>query len=200
MRFYKLLRPYLTAWGGFQWSVGEWVRAKGPAVAGYYELRDRCATHTPILHARNLCTNSWLHCYEHPYIAVLLNYAHADIPFPRLWEVEVGGYANYDGQLKCGFQAMRLKRELRVPKIVEKDRKAIAELCDLAFPMESGGKIKMLHMDRAWTNKEIITIRAVASFAEAIVRSYIHKPFDLLEVLERVFGAEQMQAVTEDYL
>ena len=35
-----------------------------------------------------LCGPGWIHAYEHPLIAVLLNPIHANIQNPRLWEAE----------------------------------------------------------------------------------------------------------------
>ena len=46
-----------------------------------------------------LCGPGWIHAYEHPLIAVLLNPIHAIFQNPRLWEAE-GEVGLRDGQIK----------------------------------------------------------------------------------------------------
>ena len=68
-----------------------------------------------------LCGPGWIHAYEHPLIAVLLNPIHADLKNPRLWEAE-GEIAIRDGQLKCGCTTLTTIREIPLPKITTEMR------------------------------------------------------------------------------
>ena len=63
-----------------------------------------------------LCGPGWIHAYEHPLIAVLMNPLHADFKNPRLWEAE-GEIAIRDGQLQCGCKTLTTIREIPLPEI-----------------------------------------------------------------------------------
>ena len=75
-----------------------------------------------------LCGPGWIHAYEHPLIAVLLNPIHADFKHPRLWEAE-GEIAIRDGQLKCGCKTLTTIREIPLPEITTEMRVRFAILC-----------------------------------------------------------------------
>ena len=107
---YKLTNQNMQTYNGFQWKLGEWQEAQGSS-------------------EKDLCTNSWLHCYDSPLLAILHNPRHADIKNPRLWEVEVAGDFKNDKGLKCGYRKMRLVKEIKVPKITTEQRVKYAILC-----------------------------------------------------------------------
>ena len=75
-----------------------------------------------------LCGPGWIHAYEHPLVAVLLNPIHADFKNPRLWEAE-GKIAIRDGQLKCGCKTLTTVREIPLPSITTEMRVRFAILC-----------------------------------------------------------------------
>ena len=75
-----------------------------------------------------LCGPGWIHAYEHPLIAVLMNPIHADFKNPRLWEAE-GKIAIRDGQLKCGCATLTTIREIPLPAITAEMRVRFAILC-----------------------------------------------------------------------
>lgn len=75
-----------------------------------------------------LCGPGWIHAYEHPLIAVLLNPIHADFKSPRLWEAE-GEIAIRDGQLKCGCATLTTILEITLPEITAEMRARFAILC-----------------------------------------------------------------------
>jgi hypothetical protein len=75
-----------------------------------------------------LCGPGWIHAYEHPLVAVLLNPIHADFKHPRLWEAE-GEIAIRDGQLKCGCKTLTTIREIPLPEITTEMRVRFAILC-----------------------------------------------------------------------
>jgi hypothetical protein len=75
-----------------------------------------------------LCGPGWIHAYEHPLIAVLMNPIHADFKNPRLWGAE-GEVALRDGQLKCGCKTLTTVREIPLPKITTEMRVRFAILC-----------------------------------------------------------------------
>lgn len=77
-----------------------------------------------------LCGPGWIHAYEHPLIAVLMNPAHAgfDPDSMRLWEAE-GEVGLREGQLKCGCKTLTTVREIPVPKITAEMRVRFAILC-----------------------------------------------------------------------
>lgn len=110
MKYYKLTDQNMRTYGGFQWKLGKWEHAKG------------CAD-------RSLCTDSWLHCYDSPLLAVLHIPIHADIENPRLFEVEVSGAMKDDNGIKRGFQSMQLMREISLPRVTTEQRIKYGILC-----------------------------------------------------------------------
>ena len=75
-----------------------------------------------------LCGPGWIHAYEHPLIAVLVNPIHANIQNPRLWEAE-GEVGLRDGQIKCGCKTLTTIREIPLPSITTEMRVRFAILC-----------------------------------------------------------------------
>jgi hypothetical protein len=75
-----------------------------------------------------LCGPGWIHAYEHPLVAVLMNPIHAKFKNPRLWEAE-GEVGLRDGQLKCGCKTLTTIREIPLPSITTEMRVRFAILC-----------------------------------------------------------------------
>ena len=75
-----------------------------------------------------LCGPGWIHAYEHPLIAVLMNPIHGDFKNPRLWEAE-GEIGLRDGQLKCGCATLMTIREIPLPEITTEMRVRFAIMC-----------------------------------------------------------------------
>lgn len=75
-----------------------------------------------------LCGPGWIHAYEHPLIAVLMNPIHADFKNPRMWEAD-GEIAIRNGQLKCGCATLTTIREIPLPEITAEMRVRFAILC-----------------------------------------------------------------------
>lgn len=63
-----------------------------------------------------LCGPGYIHAYEHPLLAVLLNPIHANYVNPVMWECE-GGIAKRDGQLKVGCVSLTTLKRVLLPKI-----------------------------------------------------------------------------------
>jgi hypothetical protein len=76
-----------------------------------------------------LCGSGWLHAYEHPLLAVLLNPIHADFQAARMWESEGSGETLRDGQLKIGVTKLTTLREIQVPIVTTEQRVRFAILC-----------------------------------------------------------------------
>jgi len=75
-----------------------------------------------------LCGWGWIHAYEHPLVAVLMNPIHANFKNPRLWEAE-GEVGLRDGQIKCGCKTLTTIREIPLPSITTEMRVRFAILC-----------------------------------------------------------------------
>ena len=104
---YKLTDRDGQTWGGTQWGPGVSHSGTGEG---------------------ELCGPGWIHAYEHPLVAVLMNPIHADFKNPRLWEAE-GKIAIRDGQLKCGCKTLTTIREIPLPSITTEMRVRFAILC-----------------------------------------------------------------------
>ena len=107
IKLYKLTDSYGKTCNDTQWGPG--VSHSGTGEGG-------------------LCGPGWIHAYEHPLIAVLLNPIHADFKKPRLWEAE-GEVVLRDGQLKCGCRTLTTVREIPLPEITTEMRVRFAILC-----------------------------------------------------------------------
>jgi len=95
------------------WKIGKTVTAKG-------------APKQP------LCSDGWLHCYDSPELAAILNPVHADIENPRLLAVETHGRGLSDRGLKRGYRAMKPVREMDVPNPTPEHRVRFAISCGKA--------------------------------------------------------------------
>ena len=108
---YKLTTQDHTTHIGCAWKIGEWKKTDGSG---------------------ELCGPGWLHCYDHPLLAVLHNPIHADITNPVLWRVEVRGTEKRDYQIKSGWTQMRLVKTVKLPNITINQRIAYGIKCALA--------------------------------------------------------------------
>ena len=106
-KLYKLTDRDGQTWGGTQWGPGISHSGTGEG---------------------ELCGPGWIHAYEHPLIAVLLNPIHANFQNPRLWEAE-GEVGLRDGQIKCGCKTLTTIREIPLPAITTEMRVRFAILC-----------------------------------------------------------------------
>jgi len=75
-----------------------------------------------------LCGPGWIHAYEHPLVAVLMNPIHARVKTPRLWEAE-GEVGLRDGQFKCGCKTLTTVREIPLPAVTTEMRVRFAIMC-----------------------------------------------------------------------
>jgi hypothetical protein len=92
------------------WSdVGEWHEASGEG---------------------GLCTDGVLHDYDDPWIAVVMNPAHANIADPIMYETERAGEIFTDG-LKSGCKRLRLSRQVHIPDVPLVQRVAFGVLAAL---------------------------------------------------------------------
>ena len=76
-----------------------------------------------------LCSEGWLHAYEHPLLAVLFNPIHANFRNPRLWEAEGEGELLRERQLKCGVTKLTTVKEMQLPEVTTEQRVRFAILC-----------------------------------------------------------------------
>src|SRR3972149_4809780 len=103
-RVYKLTRPDLTTYNGFQYVVG--TRYTFPGTGA-------------------LCGPGWSHCYTSPQLAVLLNQIHANFLAYRLWAAD-GVVGTTDHGLKLGCSVLTLVRDIPVPVITTEQRVTFA--------------------------------------------------------------------------
>jgi len=94
------------------WEIGKRVEATGDPSQG-------------------LCSDAYVHCYDSPHLALLMNPVHASIPNPRLLEVRVHGRSRNDYGLKRGYRAMTPVKEISCPPITKTQRVRFAILCVL---------------------------------------------------------------------
>jgi hypothetical protein len=85
-----------------------------------------------------LCSSSWLHAYQHPLLAVLMNPVHASFSHPRLWVARAQGKIRRDGQAKMGCKKLTTVKEIPLPQVTDEQRLAFGMLCALSVkqPLE----------------------------------------------------------------
>lgn len=108
MKCYKLTDSDGKTYGGCQWFAGISHTAPGK---GY------------------LCSEYYIHGYEHKLVAVFMNPIHGGFIRPKMWEAEASGEINRNGQLMFGCTKMKTIRKIPIPKITLDHRVEIAILC-----------------------------------------------------------------------
>ena len=104
MKRYKLTSQDRTTHNGFQLPAdGEWFEAED------------------MISPPRECTNTVLHHYAHPLLAVLLNPIHGNYENPLLFEIEIDEEIGTDG-LKAWCRRQRIVREIPLPKITTEQR------------------------------------------------------------------------------
>ena len=104
MKVYKLTDERYRTQGPTQWGLGVSHKAAegdGP-----------------------LCSEYWLHAYEHPLLAVLHNPIHANIVSPVLWEARAAGTIKREGQMKLGCKKLRTVKVIELPVVTTVQRVA----------------------------------------------------------------------------
>ena len=76
-----------------------------------------------------LCSDGWIHYYDSPLLAVLLNPIHADFTKPHLWEIKVGGTVKKDCGLKFGTTKVTTISRMKLPKVTTEQRIIFGILC-----------------------------------------------------------------------
>ena len=162
-------------------------------------------SHTAIGESQELCTNGFIHAYEHPLIAAFMHPAHTSFKNPILWEAE-GEIVIKDGQLKCGVKTLTTLKKIPLPEITLEQRIAIAIHCALTLPQSEGYKVwaeKWLSgedrsRDAAADAASYAAARAAyayaasaaaaraASYADAAADASVGNGFNLLGIIEKV--------------
>ena len=107
---YKLTDENGKTYGGCEWGPGVSHSAPGTG---------------------ELCSDGWIHVYDSPCVAVMMNPCHADFENPRLWECEVSGNELNDHGLKRGVQKCMTVREIPMPVLTTEQRVEIVIQCAL---------------------------------------------------------------------
>ena len=76
-----------------------------------------------------LCSDGWIHFYEHPLIAVFMNPTHAAFKNPILWTAKPEGKEKRDGELKSGCRRLTILRRIELPVITLEQRVEIGIRC-----------------------------------------------------------------------
>ena len=108
---YKLTDQDMRTHNGYQWALNEWHETSGVG---------------------DLCGPGWLHAYDDPNLAILLNPIHANIPNPRLFQGAGEGQRRDDLGLKYGYARMILTTELPLPAYTTEQRVRFGIGCALS--------------------------------------------------------------------
>lgn len=168
MSVYKLTNQSMQTHNGYQWALAEWRATNGKG---------------------DLCGPGWLHAYDDPLLAVLLNPVHANLARPRLFEATGAGERRDDRGLKCAYTRLRLDKEIPLPTVTTEQRVRFAIGCALAVYHESG----FIAWANAWLTgadrREGRAARAAAWEAVAAARAALAAAWALAEGRARAAGA-----------
>ena len=148
-KLYKLTDQHGRTHGGTQWGVG--------------------VTHTADGQSKELCNGHWIHAYRDPYVAVLLNPAHAAFTYPRLWECR--GKVGLDMADKCGCTELTTVREIALPKVTQPQAVEFARLVALrVYPLwreydKDGIGGRWLHGDKSISAADAVWAATRATWA-----------------------------------
>ena len=151
MKLYKLTDANGQTKGGMQWGEG--------------------VTHIAVGEEdQPLCSNGWIHAYEHPVVALLLNPVHGNFTNPQLWEAE-GEVGEREGELKCGCRSLTTVRRIDRPDVRPEQRVRFAIAVAWQFGSGSWRNWAVRWLDNtdrsAWVAAEVAAEAAAAWVAEA---------------------------------
>ena len=133
-----------------------------------------------------LCSRAWLHAYEDPMLALLMNPGQANIVKPNLWEAE-GEIGISDGT-KVGCKKLKTIKQLPLPKLSAATFTAFGIFC-----------AKTVYSDEkwnAWADKWLDgTDRSIGAAAEAAVRAAGAAEWAAVWAAEAAAGAAEWAAV-----
>lgn len=168
MKLYKLTDENGQTKNATQWGEGVEHAATGDA-------------------AQDLCSDGWIHAYESPLLAVLLNPIHANFRNPILWEAE-GEVEKRDGQLKVGCRKLRTLQKIPLPKIKTEQRVKFAVFCAQAVyddaVWHTWAKNWLSGKDRS-AGAAAEAARAAEAWAAENATRITHKKIDLIALAEK---------------
>src|SRR3990167_643411 len=141
-KYYKLTDENLETYHGCHWQLGV---ERSAAWRG------------------ELCTAGWIHVYDDPLLAIIMNPIHANFQRPRLFEVATRGRVKNDRGMKFGVQHCTLVRELPPPVITPVQRAAFGILCVLPVYTDTC----FIAWAEKWLNGSDRSIEAAANAANA---------------------------------
>ena len=113
--YYKLTNAQDETQGPTKWGVGVTHVATGDPVR------------------QPLCSNAYIHAYEHPLLAVLHDPIGANFgPTAHLWEAESDDEPLRDRQMKLGVRSLMTLRRIELPEVTAEQRVRYAILCGKA--------------------------------------------------------------------
>ena len=77
--------------------------------------------------SESLCNGSWIHAYRDPYLALLMNPAHANFKHPHLWEAD--GTIGLEKADKVGCTSLRTICRIKKPRITVSMCRKFGLLC-----------------------------------------------------------------------
>ena len=87
-------------------------------------------THEATGNGKKLCTDGWIHFYEDPLVAMMMNPIHASFDNPHLWEAEAEGEVLREAT-KSGCKKLTTLKQIPLPEITLTQRVAFGILCAL---------------------------------------------------------------------
>jgi hypothetical protein len=154
-KLYKLTNQDMRTHDNTQWVLGEWKETDGQL--------------------SGLCNGSWLHAYQDPYIAALMNPYHGNFTNPRLFEAEGDGEFLDDYGMKCGVTKLRLVKEIPLPVITDEQRLSIAIKCLVALQRYINTEVsgKITEWTTNWLSNKDRSIGSVEDLQSILFNNYL---------------------------
>ena len=149
MKAYKLTDENGQTYEGCQWGAGVTHKASGEG---------------------NLCTEGWIHVYDCPIKAILMNPIHGrfDPTTMLLWECEVEGRTKDDLGRKLGVQKCTTIKQIPIPAITLEQKIEFAIRCALVVYKSE----KFINWANNWLSSKDRSRQSAAAYAAAAYAAY----------------------------
>ena len=130
-----------------------------------------------------LCSDGWIHFYEHPLIAVLMNPIQAQFDEPRLYSCLIEGEIKKDGQLKSGCKKLTTLSRLPLPVITSEQRIEIGIRCTMIVYKEQHWSL----WAQKWLSGEDRTRKS--AYATYVAANVAHATYAAANVANAAYAA-----------
>ncbi len=123
----------------------------------------------------SLCSNGWIHVYNHPLVALIFNPVHGDFRDNAiLWKCRCWGSTLGDKGTKEGWQHVKTIKPIEKPKLTEDRVRAFAILSSMNLVKKYPPTKEWLDWAKGWLNGERVEAKRKKAYSSSYSYSYSH--------------------------